>query len=185
MFSLTDSIGKPLFETISITLVCGLRLAKTLARTYENFDLLLFVVCRRMPQDRATRGVHAQVGRVSAPDPPFAQPRADMARARRMPRWLSSQKMEVVKSLLADDPVRNAVFQTILLSCFVSSHTMKMPSLAHICFLCLPNVHLPVWKSETIYEPHCVFDSCCLQAMLYALHRSNAVLFPICIHAHF
>ena len=25
-----------------------------------------------------------------------------------MPRWLSSQKMEVVRSLLADDPVRDA-----------------------------------------------------------------------------
>jgi hypothetical protein len=62
MFELTDSLGKKLFETISISLVCE--------------------AC--MKTDHPERCQHKL---------------ADM------PRWLSSQKMEVVKSLL----VRNAI----------------------------------------------------------------------------
>ena len=62
MFELTDSLGKKLFETISISLVCE--------------------AC--MKTDNPERCQH---------------------KLSEMPRWLSSAKMEVVKSLL----VRNAI----------------------------------------------------------------------------
>jgi hypothetical protein len=61
MFELTDSLGKKLFETISISLVCE--------------------AC--MKTEHPERCQH---------------------KLAEMPRWLSSQKMEVVKSLLSDDP---------------------------------------------------------------------------------
>ena len=66
MFELKDSIGKPLFETISISLVCD----------------------ECLKTDTPEKCTH---------------------RLAEMPRWLSSQKMEVVKSLLSDDPVSDAM----------------------------------------------------------------------------
>jgi len=61
MFELRDSLGRQLFETIAITLVCD----------------------ECMKTDHPEKCQH---------------------KLAEMPRWLSSQKMEVVKSLLADDP---------------------------------------------------------------------------------
>ena len=66
---LKDAIGRPLFETISISLVCA-DCMKT-----ETPEL-----CTHKLSE--------------------------------MPRWLSSAKMEVVKSLLAEDPVRGVYFLT-------------------------------------------------------------------------
>jgi len=61
MFALTDSIGKPLFETMSITLVCD----------------------ECLKSDCPEKCTH---------------------KMSEMPRWLSSTKMETVRSLLSDDP---------------------------------------------------------------------------------
>ena len=61
MFELKDQLGEPLFETISITLVCD--------------------DC--MKTDHPENCTH---------------------KLAEMPRWLSSAKMEVVKSLLSEDP---------------------------------------------------------------------------------
>ena len=72
MFELKDSLGRPLFESIVICLVCD--------------------DC--MKTDHPERCTH---------------------KLAEMPRWLSSNKMETVKSLLADDPV-NKRFP-------ISSHT--------------------------------------------------------------
>lgn len=65
MFELRDALGKKLFESISISLVC------------EECALT----------DNPERCTH---------------------KIAEMPRWLSSQKLETVKALLADDPVRSS-----------------------------------------------------------------------------
>jgi hypothetical protein len=83
MFELTDSTGNKLFDTISITLVCG-----------------------ALP-DRQSHGCTHRTN--------HSAPRADDCmktdnpekcthKMAEMPRWLSSKKMDVVRSLLADDP---------------------------------------------------------------------------------
>ncbi len=65
-----DPLGKPLFETIAITLVC----------------------------DDCLKSDH---------------PELCTHKMAEMPRWLSSSKMEVVKSLLSEDPVRSLPTHTI------------------------------------------------------------------------
>tara|TARA_Y100000816_G_scaffold278487_1_gene249712 strand:- start:3 stop:242 length:240 start_codon:yes stop_codon:yes gene_type:complete len=72
MFELRDSVGRLLFENISITLVCD----------------------ECLKTDEPEKCTH---------------------KLNEMPRWLSSNKMETVKSLLADDPA-------MLLRCALLSH---------------------------------------------------------------
>lgn len=94
MFSLTDSNGRKLFESMQITLVCGkLRLlspasaASMTAKDYEHPLFLLVCVCRLT--DACMRTEH---------------PERCTHKLAEMPRWLSSQKLEIIKALLADDP---------------------------------------------------------------------------------
>ena len=83
MFELRDELGKPLFETISISLVCD-DCMKT-----EHPEAYVGIFNPRIKAARLTK--------------PFRVRRCTHKLAE-MPRWLSSKKLEVVKQLLADDP---------------------------------------------------------------------------------
>ena len=84
MFELKDEIGKPLFETISISLVCGTH--------------CLLLQCCRIQYSPLARSCHADDCMKTE------HPEACTHKLSEMPRWLSSKKLEVVKQLLADDP---------------------------------------------------------------------------------
>lgn len=84
MFDLVDSVGRKLFESISITLVCG-----TLFPTHP-FPLTVHVnLYTILMADECMKTEH---------------PELCTHKLNEMPRWLSSNKMETVKALLSDDP---------------------------------------------------------------------------------
>ena len=83
MFELKDALGEQLFETISITLVCD-DCMKT-----DHPELCT----HKLAEARNATNLHPN---------PFSD--LTPYSALQMPRWLSSAKMEVVKSLLSEDP---------------------------------------------------------------------------------
>jgi len=84
MFDLVDSVGRKLFESISITLVCGTHLPT------HPYPLTLHV--------------HVYVILVADECMKTEHPELCTHKLNEMPRWLSSNKMETVKALLSDDP---------------------------------------------------------------------------------
>ena len=89
MFELKDQLGEPLFETISITLVCDDCMQTGTKHTNPHAHAFSPHCC-----------VHAFSPHRRVAD----HPENCTHKLAEMPRWLSSAKMEVVKSLLSEDP---------------------------------------------------------------------------------